>query len=82
MSPEGKIREIIAKFARCKPEKVTPHVHLMDDLGADSLSLIEIAMGVEEEFDIEITDEEAETLCTPQQLVDHVEARMKEKVGG
>lgn len=74
-----KVREIVAKFLRCKPAKVTPHAHLMEDLGGDSLHMIEIAMGIEDEFEIDITDEEAETMVTLQQLVDHTVKRTGEK---
>jgi acyl carrier protein len=56
-------------------DQVTPDASIIDDLGADSLDVVEIIMGLEEEFDIEIPDEEAEKLTTVHKIVDYVDSK-------
>jgi acyl carrier protein len=61
---EDRVREIIIEQLGVDPEKVTPEASFVDDLGADSLDTVELVMAFEEEFDIEIPDEEAENLTS------------------
>ena len=59
---EAKVREIIINELGVEPEKVTPEASFVEDLGADSLDTVELVMAFEEEFGMEIPDEEAEQL--------------------
>jgi len=61
---EAKVKEIIVNELGVEPEKVTPEASFVEDLGADSLDTVELVMAFEEEFGIEIPDEEAERLQT------------------
>ena len=61
---QDKIRQIIAEQLGVKKEEVTDNAKFVDDLGADSLDTVELVMALEEEFGIEIPDEEAEKLAT------------------
>lgn len=69
-----KIRDIICEILNVEPEEVTMETAFVDDLGADSLDIFQIVMAVEEEFDIEIPQEEAEKIKT---VGDAVEAIQK-----
>jgi acyl carrier protein len=59
---EAKVKEIIINELGVEPEKVTPQASFVEDLGADSLDTVELVMAFEEEFGIEIPDEDAEQL--------------------
>ncbi|HDN58982.1 MAG: acyl carrier protein [Candidatus Neomarinimicrobiota bacterium] len=72
-----KIKDIVAEKLGVEKEKVTPEASFIDDLGADSLDTVELIMKMEEEFGIEIPDEEAEKLRTVGDVVNY----LKEKVG-
>ncbi len=61
---EAKVKEIIINELGVEPEKVTPEASFVEDLGADSLDTVELVMAFEEEFGIEIPDEDAEKLQT------------------
>ncbi len=61
---EDKIKSIIAEQLGVKIEEVTPEASFIDDLGADSLDTVELIMALEEEFSIEIPDEDAEKMTT------------------
>ncbi len=61
---QDRVREIIIEQLGVDAEKVTPEASYVDDLGADSLDTVELVMAFEEEFDIEIPDEDAEKLTT------------------
>ncbi|MCI0434728.1 MAG: acyl carrier protein [Gemmatimonadetes bacterium] len=61
-STEAKVKEIIINELGVEPEKVTPEASFVEDLGADSLDTVELVMAFEEEFGIEIPDEDAESL--------------------
>jgi acyl carrier protein len=61
---EAKVKEIIINELGVEPEKVTPDASFVEDLGADSLDTVELVMAFEEEFGIEIPDEDAEGLQT------------------
>ncbi len=69
-----RIRDIIVEQLDVKAEDVTPDAKLVDDLGADSLDVVELIMRIEEELDIEIPDEDAEKLQTVKDAVAYVEA--------
>jgi len=72
MGIEGKMIDIIVDQLSVDKEKVVPGASFVDDLGADSLDLVELIMAMEEEFDIEIPDEEAEKISTVQHAIDYV----------
>ena len=72
MSLEDKVRKVIAEKLSVDIEEVVPQATFVDDLGADSLDLVELIMSMEEEFDIEISDEDAETLETVQDAIDYI----------
>lgn len=74
MSVQDKIRKIIAEKLSVEPEEVVPDASFIDDLGADSLDLVELIMSMEEEFDIDISDDDAESLTTVKDAIQYVEA--------
>lgn len=74
MSVEDKIIKIISEKLDVDISEVVPKASLVDDLGADSLDLVELVMTMEEEFDIEISDEEAEKLVIVQNAIDYIKA--------
>lgn len=65
--------DIIVEQLSVEKDKVVPEASFVDDLGADSLDLVELIMAMEEKFDIEIPDEDAEKIVTVQDAVDYVE---------
>ena len=67
-----KLQEIIADVLNVQKDEIRPETTFVDDLGADSLDLFQIIMGIEEEFDIEIDNEEAEKIVTVQDAVDQI----------
>ena len=67
-----KVRDIIVETLGCEAEQVTLEASLSDDLGADSLDIFQIIMGLEEEFDIEIANEEAEKIVTVGDAVEQI----------
>ena len=70
-----KVKSIVAEQLGVKEEEVTNDASFVDDLGADSLDTVELVMALEEEFETEIPDEEAEKITTVQQAIDFVTAR-------
>ena len=72
MSVEEKLIDIIAEQLSVDKSKVVSGASFVDDLGADSLDLVELIMAMEEAFDIEIADEVAEKIITVQNAIDHV----------
>ncbi len=72
MSIEDKIKKIVAEKLSVDLDEVVPEASFVDDLGADSLDLVELIMSMEEEFDIEISDEQAEKLVTVKDVLDYV----------
>ncbi len=74
MSIEDKIKKIIAEKLSVEMSEVVPEASFVDDLGADSLDLVELVMTMEEEFDVDISDEDAEQLVTVQDAIDYVKA--------
>ena len=67
------VEKIIAENLNIDVDSVKDDSHFVNDLGADSLNIVEVVMGIEEEFDIEIPDEDAETLLTVGQLKQYIE---------
>ncbi len=65
-----KLKKVIAEVLNVDPEEITMESTFMDDLGADSLDVFQIVMGIEEEFDIEIPAEEAEKIATVEEAVE------------
>ncbi|MBU6211212.1 MAG: hypothetical protein RLZ79_380 [Pseudomonadota bacterium] len=74
---EDQVKAIVAEQLGVKLEQVTPNASFVDDLGADSLDTVELVMALEEEFETEIPDEDAEKITTVQQAIDYVTARRK-----
>jgi acyl carrier protein len=77
-SIEEQVKAIVAEQLGVKEEEVTNDASFVDDLGADSLDTVELVMALEEEFETEIPDEEAEKITTVQQATDFVTARRNE----
>ncbi len=73
---EEKMVEIIAKQLSVPKEKVVPEASFVDDLGADSLDLVELVMAMEEEYGIEIADEDAEKMQTVQDAINYIKEHM------
>jgi acyl carrier protein len=67
-----RVKQIVAEQLGVDEDQVTPEASFMDDLGADSLDTVELVMALEEEFDIEISDEDAEKIQTVQDAVDYI----------
>ena len=75
MSAEDKIKKIIADKLSVDLDEVVDGASLADDLGADSLDLVELIMSMEEEFDLEIPDDEAERMVTVKDAIGYVQAK-------
>ncbi|TCP96033.1 acyl carrier protein [Cricetibacter osteomyelitidis] len=73
MSIEERVKKIIVEQLGVKEEEVKPEASFVEDLGADSLDTVELVMALEEEFDIEIPDEDAEKITTVQSAIDYVQ---------
>ena len=76
---EERVKKIVAEQLGLKKDEIKSEASFVDDLGADSLDTVELVMALEEEFDIEIPDEEAEKITTIQQAVDHIDEYLKSK---
>lgn len=76
---EEKIKSIIAEQLGVKPEEVTPQASFIDDLGADSLDTVELIMALEEEFNVEIPDEDAEKMTTVGDAIKYIESKTAHK---
>jgi len=75
---EEKVRKIICEQLDVPEEDVVPAATFVDDLGADSLDQVELIMAMEEEFDLSIPDEDAETIATVQNAIDYVKKALGE----
>lgn len=78
-SQEERVREIIVEQLGVDASAVTPEASFVDDLNADSLDTVELVMAFEEEFDIEIPDEDAEDLTTVGKSINYLEKKLAEK---
>ena len=72
MNVEEKVQQIVCEQLGVSPEEVKPEASFIDDLGAASLDTVELVMAFEEEFEIEIPDEEAEVIATVKNAVDYI----------
>lgn len=79
MAVQEKITEIIVEQLGVKPEEVTAEASFVDDLGADSLDTVELVMALEEEFGVEIPDEDAEKIQTVGDAIKYIEDKAKQK---
>ncbi len=77
MTTADKIKEAIIDKLGVEESQITPEASFIDDLGADSLDTVELIMALEEEFDLEIPDEDSETLITVKAVVDYIEDKLK-----
>ena len=75
MSVEDKVKKIIAEKLGVDLAEVVPEASFVDDLGADSLDLVELIMSMEEEFDTDISDEDAEKIQTVQDAINFVKTQ-------
>ncbi|CUB03923.1 Acyl carrier protein [Marinomonas aquimarina] len=75
-SIEERVKKIVCEQLGVKEEEVVPAASFVDDLGADSLDTVELVMALEEEFDTEIPDEEAEKITTVQAAIDYINANL------
>jgi acyl carrier protein len=76
-SIEERVKKIVIEQLGVKEEEVKPEASFVDDLGADSLDTVELVMALEEEFECEIPDEEAEKIATVQQAIDYVKSHLE-----
>ena len=74
-SIEERVKDIIVDQLGVTPEQVTPSASFIDDLGADSLDTVELVMAFEEEFSVEVPDEDAEKLLTVGDVIKYVEEK-------
>jgi acyl carrier protein len=76
-SIEERVKKIVVEQLGVNESEVTNESSFVDDLGADSLDTVELVMALEEEFDCEIPDEEAEKITTVKQAIDYINAHLK-----
>ena len=73
---EERVKKVIAQQLMVQPDEIEKEHHFVEDLGADSLDLVDLVMAFEEEFEIEIPDEEAEKITTVEEAIRYIEARL------
>lgn len=78
-SVEERVTDIIVEQLGLERDKVKPESKFVDDLGADSLDTVEMVMALEDEFKIEIPDEEAEKITTLRDAINHIEEHLKQR---
>ena len=76
---EERVRKIVVEQLGVKQDELKNDASFVDDLGADSLDTVELVMALEEEFETEIPDEEAEKITTIQEAIDYINAHLKEE---
>ena len=74
---EQRVRKIVSEQLGTDVDKIKNESSFIDDLGADSLDTVELVMALEEEFDTEIPDDEAEKITTVQQAIDYINKNLK-----
>ena len=79
---EEEVRKIIVNQLDINEEEVTPDASFTDDLGADSLDLVELVMAMEEKFDIDIPDEDAEGITTVQKAINYIDEQFRKSSKG
>ena len=77
MSTFARVKKVVVEQLDVAEDEVTPQASFVDDLGADSLDVVELVMGLEEEFDVEIPDEDAEKITTVQEAVSYIDEKSK-----
>ncbi len=80
MAAQEKVKSIIAEQLGVKLEEVTPEAKFVDDLGADSLDTVELVMALEEEFGVEIPDEDAEKIATVGDAIRYIEEKSAKEI--
>lgn len=78
MAVEDKIKDLIAEHLGVSMDEVVPEASFIDDLGADSLDIVELVMAIEEEFGLEISDDDAEKIQTIGDAINYVDERQKD----
>lgn len=73
---QKKLKEILIDRLNAEEDQIKPEASFVEDLGADSLDIVELIMGIEEEFDIEIPDEDAEKLTTVGEAMQYVKTKL------
>lgn len=76
MSTFDKVKKVVVDRLKVSEDEVTETASFVDDLGADSLDVVDLVMGLEEEFDIEIPDEDAEKIQTVEQAVNYISSKI------
>lgn len=77
MTTFDRVKKVVVDQLDVNPDEVTPEASFVDDLGADSLDVVELVMGLEEEFDLEIPDEDAEKITNVGAAVTYIEEKSK-----
>lgn len=77
MTTFDRVKKVVVDQLDVNPEEVTQEASFVDDLGADSLDVVELVMGLEEEFDLEIPDEDAEKITTVGAAVSYIDEKSK-----
>ena len=78
MAVEDKIKDLIAEHLGVSMNELVPEASFIDDLGADSLDIVELVMAIEEEFGLEISDDDAEKIQTIGDVISYVDERQKD----
>ena len=73
---QAKLKEIVIDRLNAEEDQIKPEASFVEDLGADSLDIVELIMGIEEDFDIEIPDEDAEKLTTVEEAMNYVKLKL------
>ena len=73
---QAKLKEIVMDRLNAEEDQIKPEASFVEDLGADSLDIVELIMGIEEEFDIEIPDDDAEKLTTVEEAMTYVKTKL------
>ena len=79
MSVEKRVKEIIVEQLGVNESEVTPEAKFVDDLGADSLDLVELVMALEEEYNMEISDEDAEKILTVGDAIEYIQSHVAQE---
>lgn len=75
----GQVRELVERRLEIASHRLRPTTRFVDDLGVDSLALVDLTLALEEEFDIDVADDDVARLCTLQDAVDYVERCLRAK---
>jgi acyl carrier protein len=78
MSTFDRVKKVVVEQLDVSEDEVTSQASFVEDLGADSLDVVELVMGLEEEFDIEIPDEDAEKIATVQDAISYIDSKAGE----